>query len=60
MKLSILRDYQETPNKIMKSQDENKNRNNAFDSHEFIHYIADLIGPLSIFHILLSEIYIYI
>ena len=55
MELSILKNYQQTPNKIMKNQGENKSRNNAFDSHEFIHYIADLIRPLSIFHILLSN-----
>ena len=45
----------------MKNQGENKNRNNAFDSHEFIHFIADLTGPF--FHVLLSNIlyvlYIY-
>ena len=41
MELSILRNYQQTPNKIIKNQDENKNRNNTFDSHQFIHYIAD-------------------
>ena len=44
----------------MKNQGENKSRNNAFYSREFIYFIADLIGPLSIFHILLSSIYIYI
>ena len=48
---SILKDYQQTPNKIMNNQGENKNRNNTFDSHEFIHYIADMKGSLSIFHI---------
>ena len=37
-----------------------KNRNKTFYSHEFIHFIADLIDPLSIFHILVSNIYIYI
>ena len=35
----------------MKNQGENKNRINTFDSHEFIHYIADLIGSLSILKI---------
>ena len=40
----------------MKYQDENKNRNNIFDSHEFINFSADLIGPLCIFHILLNNI----
>ena len=35
MEPSILRNYQQTPNKIMKNQDENKIRNNTFDSHEF-------------------------
>ena len=53
MELFILRNYQQTPNKM-------KNRNNAVNSHEFIHFIDDLIGPLSIFHILLSNLYIYI
>ena len=51
MELSILRDYQQTPNKIMKNQGENRNRNTTFDSHEFIHYIPDIIGPLSILKI---------
>ena len=44
----------------MKNQGENNNRNNTIYPHDFIHFIADLIGPLSIFHILLSNIYIYI
>ena len=39
MELFILRNYQQTPNKM-------KNRNNAVNSHEFIHFIDDLIGPL--------------
>ena len=60
MKLSILTNYQQTFNKIMKNQGENNNRNNTIYPHDFIHFIADLIGPLSIFHILLSNIYIYI
>ena len=60
MKLSILTNYQQTFNKIMKNQGENNNRNNTIYHHDFIHFIADLIGPLSIFHILLSNIYIYI
>ena len=60
MELSTLRNYQQTPKKIIKNQDENKNRNNLFNSHQFIHFIADLIRPLSIFLILLSSIYIYI
>ena len=38
----------------MKNQGENKNRNNTFDSLEFI--TADLIAPLYIFHILFSNI----
>ena len=42
MELSILRNYQQTPNKILKNQGENKNRNNTLYSHEFIHSIADL------------------
>ena len=57
MEESILRNYQQTPNKIMKNQGEKKNRNNTFDFHQFIHYIADLIGPLSIFH---THTYIYV
>ena len=60
MELSILRNYQQTPKKIIKTQDENKNRNNLFNFHQFIDFIADLIRPLSIFDILLSSIYIYI
>ena len=59
MELSILRNYQQTPKKIIKTQDENKNRNNLFNFHQFIDFIADLIRPLSIFDILLSSIYIY-
>ena len=39
----------------MKNQGEKK-RNNKFNSPEFIHFTADLIGPLYIFHILLSNI----
>ena len=39
---------------------ENKKRNNKLDFHELIHFIFDLMGPLYIFHILLSYIYIYI
>ena len=30
----------------MKNQGENKNRNNTFYSHGFIHFIAHRIGPL--------------
>ena len=60
MESSILRNYQQTPNKIMKNQDENKIRNNIFDSHEFIYFIVDLIGPLCVFDILLSNIKIYV
>ena len=44
----------------MKKQGEDKNKNNIFYSHELIHFIDDPIGFLSIFHILLSNIYIYI
>ena len=44
----------------MKKQGEDKNKNNIFYSHEPIHFIDDPIGFLSIFHILLSNIYIYI
>ena len=52
MELSVLNNYQQSSTKIS----ENKNKNNTFYCHEFIHFIADLIGPLSIFHILLSNI----
>ena len=48
MELSILGNYQQTSNKIMKNQGENKKRNNTFDSHEFIHFTADLTELLSI------------
>ena len=41
MELSILRNYQQTPKKIMKNQGE-KN----FYSYEFIHFITDLIESL--------------
>ena len=37
--------YQQNPNKIMKNQGQNENRNNTFHSQEFIHFIAELIGP---------------
>ena len=30
----------------MKNQGQNKNRKNASDSPEFIHFTADLIGPI--------------
>ena len=33
----------------MKNQGENKNRNNTFDSLEFIHFTVDLIWPLLFF-----------
>ena len=60
MELSILRNNQQAPNKIMKNQGENKKWNNTFDSHEFIDFIADMIGPLFIFHIIYIYIYMYI
>ena len=41
----------------MKNQGVNKNRNNTFDSNEFIHFTVDLKGPLFMFHILLSSTY---
>ena len=44
----------------MKKQGEDKNKNNIFYSHELIRFIDDPIEFLSIFHILLSNIYIYI
>ena len=37
-----------------------KRKTEETNFHEFIHFIADLIGPLHIFHIFLSKIYIYI
>ena len=41
-------ELKQTP-KMMENQEvENKNRNNEFDSHEFIHFIADVIEPLYI------------
>ena len=40
----------------MKNQGENKSRNNTFDSLDFIHFTADLIGPLYTFHVLLNNI----
>ena len=43
----------------MKNQGENKNRN-KFNSYTFIHFLADLIRPLYIFCILMSNIYIYV
>ena len=45
----------------MKNQGENKNRN-KFDSHMFMHFIADLIEiwPFYFLCILMSNIYIYI
>ena len=55
LELPVLRNYQQTPSKIVKNQGENKNRNNIFYSHEFIH-ANDLIRPLSNFHILLSNV----
>ena len=55
-----LRNYWQTPNKIMKNQSENKKRN-KFDSYTFIHFIADLIEPLYIFCSYIHKyIYIYI
>ena len=38
---------------MMKNQGENKNKN-KFYSYTFIHFIADLIGPLYIFCILIK------
>ena len=40
----------------MKNQSENKNRSKV--SPEFIHFIADMTGPLHIFHFSLSNTYI--
>ena len=39
----------------MKNEGENENKNK---SHKFIHYLADLIGPLYIFCFSLSNTYI--
>ena len=33
----------------MENQGENKNRNNIFESREFIHFITDLLEPLYIY-----------
>ena len=46
MELSNLRNYKQTLNKIMKNQGENEKSDNTFYSHEFIHFMTDLIGPL--------------
>ena len=43
MDFSILRIYQQNPNKMMKNQGENENRSNKFYFHDFIHFIADVI-----------------
>ena len=43
MDFSILRIYQQNPNKMMKNQGENENRSKKFYFHDFIHFIADLI-----------------
>ena len=59
MKLSILEYYLENDNKVVKNQDKTKNRNNTFEFHDFIHFIADMIGCLYIFHLSLTNIYIY-
>ena len=56
MRLSILGNNQQTSNKTMKNQGENKNRSK--ESPEFIHFIADMTGPLHIFHFSLSNTYI--
>ena len=47
-KSKILGNYQQISNKSMKNKHENKIKRNL--SHEFIHYIADLIGLLDIFY----------
>ena len=47
MELSVLWIYQQISNKIIKNN-ENKKKNSTFESHEFIHFIADLIGPFPI------------
>ena len=43
-------------NKTMKNQGENKSKINEL--HDYIHYIANLIGPFYIFCFLLSNTYI--
>ena len=43
-------------NETMKNHCESKNKSNVFN--EFIHYPADLIRPLHIFHVSLSNTYI--
>ena len=55
MELSVFGNHQGTSNKKMKNQGENNNKNK---SHEFIQYIADLIGPLYTFRFSLSNTYI--
>ena len=47
MELPVLENHQQISTKIIKSQDENKNRSNEF--HEFIHFIPILMGPIYIF-----------
>ena len=46
MELFILGTYQQISNKAIKNQGESKNSSNEF--HDFIHCIANLIGPLYI------------
>ena len=56
MKLSILENHLQSSNNAKKNKGKNKNRSNL--SHELIHYIADLIGPLYIFHFSFGNTYI--
>ena len=46
---------EKTSNNTMKNQGESKTKDKT---NEFIHYIADLIGPLYIFRFSLSDTYI--
>ena len=51
-------EFRQTSKKMENQRSENKKRKNELDFHELIHFISDLMGPLYIFHILLSYIYI--
>ena len=53
-------ELRQIPNIMENQEGENKNTNNEFKSHEFIHFIADLIEHLCISCILLSKINIFI
>ena len=47
-----------TPDEAMKNQGENKTETILrLESHEFVYYVADLIGPFHVFKFLLSNKY---